>query len=175
MSSAAAEQIEQPTFERDNESKGAEYLTFSLGGEEYGVDILRVQEIRGWEPATRIPNSPSYVKGVVNLRGAIVPIIDLREQFHLGQVEYSTTTVVVVLQVNNDSGQRVMGVVVEAVSDVVNADRAQVQTTPAFGARVKTEFISGLAASEGKMIMLLDVDKLLNSAELRDTEAENGE
>lgn len=139
-----------------------QYLSFALGDEEYGVAILRVQEIRSWEPVSRIPNVPSYEKGVVNLRGAIVPIIDLRERFNLGKVEYTPLTVVVVLQTGTGSNMRIMGVVVDSVSDVVNVDKTNIQSAPDFGAKVSTEFISGLVSLNDRMVMLLDVDKLLD-------------
>lgn len=139
----------------------AQYLSFTLGDEEYGVDILRVQEIRSWEPVSRIPNVPAYEKGVVNLRGAIVPIIDLRERFQLGSTDYGPTTVVVVLQTFYKDHTRIMGVVVDSVSDVVNIDRQTIQTAPKFGSKVSTEFLTGLASINGRMVMLLDVDKLL--------------
>ncbi len=140
----------------------SQFLSFTLGHEEYGVDILRVQEIRSWEPVSRIPNVPSYEKGVVNLRGAIVPIVDLRERFGLQHQSYTPLTVVVVLQSYGHNGQeRVMGVVVDAVSDVINVDRKTIQNAPNFGTKVSTEFINGLASVNKRMVMLLDVDKLL--------------
>ncbi len=132
-----------------------------MGKEEYGVDILRVQEIRSWEPVSRIPNVPSYEKGVVNLRGAIVPIIDLRERFGLGHCQYTPLTVVVVLQAHIGSKTRIMGVVVDAVSDVIDVDKKSIQSAPNFGAKVSTEFINGLISVNQRMVMLLDVDKLL--------------
>lgn len=138
-----------------------QFLSFTLGNEEYGVDILRVQEIRSWEPVSRIPNVAAYEKGVVNLRGSIVPIIDLRERFNLGGAEYTPLTVVVVLQTGDGSKIRITGVVVDSVSDVVDVDKAVIQTVPDFGAKVSTEFISGLVSVNGRMVMLLDVDKLL--------------
>lgn len=138
-----------------------QFLSFTLGKEEYGVDILRVQEIRSWEPVSRIPNVPKYEKGVVNLRGAIVPIIDLRERFQLGHADYGPLTVVVVLQAFINDKTRVMGVVVDAVSDVVDIEKKDIQAAPNFGAKVSTEFITGLASVNGRMVMLLDVDKLL--------------
>jgi purine-binding chemotaxis protein CheW len=140
-----------------------QYLTFSLADEEYGVDILRVQEIRGWEQVTRIPNSPPYVKGVLNLRGAIVPIFDLRQRFDMAAQEYGKDTVVIILRVTARKREmRNMGVVVDAVSDVLNARASEIRSTPDFGAGVATEYISGLASDGDKMIMLLDVDRLLN-------------
>jgi purine-binding chemotaxis protein CheW len=138
-----------------------QYLSFTLGKEEYGVDILRVQEIRSWEPVSRIPNVPSYEKGVVNLRGSIVPIIDLREKFKLKIAEYTPLTVVVVLQTGDSNKMRTMGVVVDTVSDVINVDKALIQNAPDFGTKISNEFINGLISVNERMVMLLDVDKLL--------------
>jgi len=139
-----------------------QFLSFTLGDEEYGVDILCVQEIRSWEPVSRIPNVPSYEKGVVNLRGAIVPIVDLRDRFGLGHLAYTPLTVVVVLQTKTESDQsRVMGVVVDSVSDVIDVDKKTIQDAPNFGTKVSTEFINGLASVKERMVMLLDVNKLL--------------
>lgn len=145
-----------------------QFLTFVLGEELYGVDILRVQELRCWEPVSRIPNVPSYEKGVVNLRGAIVPIIDLRERFQLGSGQVGPMTVVVVLQVHAGTAIKVMGVVVDAVSDVVDVERSSIQSAPHFGTKVSTEFISGLASVRNEMVMLLDVDRLLKLEGLED-------
>ena len=157
--------------ETGDEQQGDEYLTFISGDESYGVDILRVQEIRGWETVTRIPNSPTYVRGVLNLRGAIVPVFDLRERIGLSSIEYSKETVVVVLRVNSQIGERSMGIVVDAVSDVLNARSESIRHTPKFSHEIATEYIAGLAESDGKMVMLLDVDKLLNY----DVETENSD
>ncbi|MGR9051085.1 MAG: chemotaxis protein CheW [Gammaproteobacteria bacterium] len=138
-----------------------QFLSFTLGDEEYGVDILSVREIRSWEPVSRIPNVPFYEKGVVNLRGAIVPIIDLRDRFELPHSGYTPLTVVVVLQTTIGLRTRVMGVVVDAVSDVVDIDKTKIQSPPDFGTKVNTEFIHGLASVGQRMVMLLDVRKLL--------------
>ena len=151
-----AEHVENKT-----PSEVAQFLSFTLGQEEYGVDILRVQEIRSWEPVSRIPNVPAYEKGVVNLRGAIVPIIDLRERFQLGATHYTSLTIVVVLQVHLAEKIRVMGVVVDTVSDVIDVDKTLIQSAPDFGTKVSTEFINGLVSVNQRMVMLLDVDKLL--------------
>jgi purine-binding chemotaxis protein CheW len=154
----------------ENESQAEtdrEYLTFHLAAEEYGIDILRVRELRGWEPVTRIPNSPEYVMGVLNLRGAIVPVIDLRIRFDLPRTDYTPTTVVVVLSIRSGDGrERVMGVVVDAISDVVNASLSDIQTTPEFDSSIKIEYIMGLASAGDKMLMLVDVDKLLEISEI---------
>ncbi len=157
-----AEQIENEETETKKIENLVQFLSFTLGNEEYGVDILSVQEIRSWEPVSRIPNVPDYEKGVVNLRGAIVPIIDLRERFGLGHLEYSPLTVVVVLQMQTEEGQtRVMGVVVDSVSDVIDVDKKTIQEAPNFGTKVSTEFINGLASVNDRMVMILDVEKLL--------------
>jgi len=164
-----AEKSEIEQTEEKNIENLVQFLSFTLGDEEYGVDILRVQEIRSWEPVSRIPNVPSYEKGVVNLRGAIVPIVDLRERFGLGHMEYTALTVVVVLQMQTEQGQdRVMGVVVDSVSDVVDVDKKTIQESPNFGTKVSTEFINGLASVNERMVMLLDVDKLLKLDVLED-------
>jgi len=164
-----AENIKTEQAEEKELKKLVQFLSFTLGDEEYGVDILRVQEIRSWEPVSRIPNVPNYEKGVVNLRGAIVPIIDLRERFGLGHLAYSPLTVVVVLQMQTEEGAvRTMGVVVDSVSDVINVDKKTIQDAPNFGTKVSTEFINGLASVEERMVMLLDVEKLLQLDALDD-------
>ena len=157
-----AESIETEEIDKKKLESRLQFLSFALGGEEYGVEILRVQEIRSWEPVSRIPNVPHYEKGVVNLRGAIVPIIDLRERFGLDHSEYTALTVVVILQAQNEQGNtRTMGVVVDSVSDVIDVDKKTIQSAPNFGAKVSTEFINGLASVNDRMVMLLDVKKLL--------------
>jgi purine-binding chemotaxis protein CheW len=135
-----------------------QFLTFVLGEEHYGVDILRVQEIKGYSAVTKIPNTPEYIKGVLNLRGAIVPIIDLRAQFGMPAIEYTMFTVIVVLVVRD----RVMGVVVDAVSDVLDISPKDIQKAPDFGVRVDTSFIQSIAKSTDKLITILDIDKVLS-------------
>jgi purine-binding chemotaxis protein CheW len=144
----------------------SQFLTFSLGAEEYGVDILRVQEIRGWHQVTRVPNAPSYLLGVLNLRGVIVPIIDMRMRFNLDKVEYTPVTVIIVLSVKTANGSHVFGVVVDSVSDVLDVTANDIKPTPDFGTAMNTEFISGLATANERMVMLLDIDKLLSQEEL---------
>ena len=144
-----------------------ELLTFFLAGEEYGVDILRVQEIKGWDSVTHIPNTPEYIRGVINIRGSIVPIIDMRLRFNLEMKEYDATTVVIVLNVVNElTADRTMGIVVDAVSDVYNIPIDDVKASPDFGTAVDTEFVTGLATVENNMIIVLDIDHMLNAAEL---------
>lgn len=143
-----------------------QYLTFMLNGEEYGVDILRVQEIKGWAPTTKIPNTPQYIQGVMNLRGAIVPIIDLRQRFSMPSVEYTATTVVIVLKVHDDGGERTIGFVVDAVSDVYNVSAEQFKDAPDFGEHVQTQFIRALATVDEKMVILLDIDRLISADDM---------
>jgi len=142
-------------------NKPEQFLTFILGDEEYGVDILRVQEIRGWEPVSRIPNVPSYEKGVINLRGAIVPIIDLRDRFGLQVTAYNPLTVVIVLQLRQEDRQPVVGFVVDQVSDVVDIATEIMSPPPEFGVGVNTRFLRGLATVGQRMIMLLEIDRVL--------------
>ena len=148
------------------ERESSQYLTFILDNETYGVEILRVQEIKGWTPVTRIPNTPEYMQGVLNLRGTIVPIVDMRMRFDLQHVEYTPITVVIVLAVKSDSGERVIGLVVDSVSDVIDVDAQDVKETPDFGTSLNTKFINGIATSNDNMVMLLDVDKLLSVEEM---------
>lgn len=144
-----------------NSDDEQQYLTFIMAGEEYGVDILAVQEIRGWEPTTVIPNSPDYIKGVINLRGTIVPIMDLRSRFNLERVEYSPVTVVIILKVETDRGERVMGIVVDAVSDVHSISDSDTRNSPELIEDLNTEFIRSLVSVNESMIILLDVQRLL--------------
>ena len=145
---------------------GGQYLTFMLAGEEYGVDILRVQEIRGWDNATQIPNTPAYIKGIINLRGTIVPVVDLRRRFGMEPVEYGPTTVVIVLKVMDGDRSRIMGIVVDAVSDVYNISPSDMKLPPDFGAAINTEFVRGLATVSERMLIALDIDRLLNAGPL---------
>ena len=139
-----------------------EVLVFILGAEEYAVDILKVQEIRGYEKVTPLPGAPAYLKGVVNLRGTIVPVIDLRIKFGMAEPRYDSFTVVVILRLAG----RVIGVVVDGVSDVVQLGERDVQPAPHLGSVVDATFIAGLATKDGRMILLLDIEKLLSSGEL---------
>ena len=138
-----------------------QYLTFIVADEEYGVDILCVQEIRGWESATPLPNAPDHIKGVINLRGTIVPVIDLRTCFSLEVVDYSPLTVVIVLKVKTAQGSRTVGIVVDAVGDVYTLNPRDMKPAPDLGDSVATEFIRGLANIDNKMVILLDMDRLL--------------
>ena len=139
-----------------------EVLVFVLGGEEYAVDILKVQEIRGYDKVTPIPKAPAFLKGIVNLRGTIVPVIDLRVKFGLDDPKYDSTTVMIVLRI----GARVIGVVVDGVSDTLGISAQDVKPAPSMGALVDTSYLAGLVAKEGRMILLLDIERFLSGAEL---------
>ena len=140
----------------------SEYLTFTLGNEEYAIDILKVQEIRGYEQPTLIANAPSFIKGVINLRGIIVPIVDLRIKFNLGKVEYTPFTVVIILNVAG----RVIGVVVDSVSDVISLMPEQIRPSPDFSATFDTKYILGLASLEARMLIVTDIERLMTSADM---------
>ncbi len=147
----------------DNGSTAAgEYLSFTLGDEHYGVDILKVQEIRGYDSVTRVPDAPEYIKGVINLRGTIVPVIDLRLKLRLKDARYDAFTVMIVLNVED----RVVGIVVDSVSDVIALNAEQIRPTPEFGASVDTRFISGIGTVDDRMLILLDIETLLDSADI---------
>jgi purine-binding chemotaxis protein CheW len=141
-----------------------QYLTFMLAGEEYGVDILRVQEIKGWDKVTRIPHTPDYVLGVINLRGAVVPIVDLRRRFNLDAIAFGPTTVVIVVRIMRGRDERVVGVVVDAVSEVYNVDAADTKPPPDVCGSIDTVFVKALATIENKMLILLDIDRLIGSS-----------
>lgn len=146
------------------DTTGTQYLTFLLADEQYGLNILQVQEIRGWEQVTRIPNAPRYVKGVINLRGTIVPVLDLRLRFGMATQTYSKETVVIVVRAADRQGcERSLGLVVDAVSDVLVAEDDRVISTPDFGASVPTENLIGLISEGNDMVMLLDVGSLIES------------
>jgi purine-binding chemotaxis protein CheW len=139
-----------------------EFLAFKLGDEEYGMDILRVQEIRSYEPPTRIANAPAFVKGVINLRGVIVPILDMRIKFNLAQVNYDTFTVVIVLNI----GQQVVGMVVDGVSDVITFTPAQLCPVPEFSSTIGNDHLLAIGSIKDRLLILLDIEKLMASAEM---------
>src|SRR3989304_7517145 len=153
-----ARALEQKAMQPSEE----QFLTFRLHGQDYGITILKIQEIKGWDKVTPIPNSPAYVKGVLNLRGVIVPVIDLRLRFGLPEAERDGFTVVIVAKLTG----RLAGIVVDAVSDVVNIGAGQLCDVPAYEGQENREFIKGLAQVDGKLLVLLDVDRMVNPASL---------
>ena len=141
-----------------------QYLTFRLAAEEYGVDILRVQEIKGWDKVTRIPHTPDFVLGVINLRGSVVPILDLRRRFGLPPTEFGPTTVVIVVRVSHAQGERTVGMVVDAVSEVYNIAAQDTKPPPGVCGSVDVIFVKGLATLQNKMLILLDIDRLIGNS-----------
>ena len=152
----------QPYPGMDGDVATDEFLTFALGEEEYGVDTLKVQEIRGYEAVTRLPDAPDYIKGVINLRGTIVPVIDMRIKFNLDKVEYDAMTVMIVLNV----ADRVVGIVVDGVSDVIRLGGAQIREVPELGAAIDRKFLTGIGTLDERMLILLDIERLMTSAEM---------
>jgi purine-binding chemotaxis protein CheW len=150
------------TSMKAGEGGGDEFLAFTLGREEYGIDILRVQEIRGYEPVTRIANAPDFIKGVVNLRGTIVPVVDMRIKLDLGTPTYDQFTVVIILNI----GGRVVGMVVDSVSDVTTLSPGQVRPAPEVGSAFDTNYLIGLGTLGERMLILVDIDKLMSSPEM---------
>lgn len=146
----------------DDDLRPSEYLTFTLGAEEYAIDILKVQEIRGYEQPTLIANAPPFIKGVINLRGIIVPIVDLRIKFNLGKIDYTPFTVVIILNVAG----RVIGAVVDSVSDVISLTQSQVRPAPDFSGSFDTKYILGLSTVEGRMMIVTDIERLMTSADM---------
>jgi purine-binding chemotaxis protein CheW len=155
-----------------NEGKAAggnsrELLTFTLGSEEYGIDILKVQEIRGYDAVTTIANSPSFIKGVINLRGIIVPIVDMRIKFNLGNITYNELTVVIILNI----AKRVVGIVVDGVSDVIALAPDQIKPAPEFSSSLDMQYIMGLGTVDERMIIVVDIEKLMTSSDMDLVEA----
>ena len=139
-----------------------EFLSFRLGKEEYGMEILKVQEIRSWEQPTTIANAPAFIKGVINLRGVIVPIVDMRIKFNLGSAAYDQFTVVIILNVAG----RIVGMVVDSVSDVITLAAEQIRPAPDFSSTFDTQYITGLGTVENRMLILVDIEKLMTSADM---------
>lgn len=145
-------------IETSTQTNGAnQFLSFVLGNEEYGMEILKVQEIKGFSPLTPIPNMPSYIRGVMNLRGTVVPVVDLRSQFSMNEVEYNQFTVIILVNVR----EKITGLVVDAVTDVFNLHASEILAPPEFGAQLDTRFISGVANIGDRLIVLLNIEKLL--------------
>jgi len=141
---------------------GHEYLAFKLGAEEYGIDILKVQEIRGYEAVTRIANAPEFIKGVINLRGIIIPVVDMRIKFNLGSPVYDQFTVVIILNIAG----RIVGMVVDSVSDVTTLTADQVKPAPEMGTAFSTDYMIGLGTIDERMLILVNIDKLMSSPEM---------
>ncbi|RJG26377.1 chemotaxis protein CheW [Massilia cavernae] len=148
-------------MQNDTNRNGIEALAFTLGTEEYGVSILKVQEIRGYDAVTRIANAPDFIKGVVNLRGIIVPIVDMRIKFNLGAPTYDQFTVVIILSIAG----HVVGMVVDSVSDVITLTPDQIKPAPEMGTALNTDYLTGLGTLDQRMVILIDIDRLMSSAD----------
>lgn len=156
-------QTGQGITDRSGTIVASEYLTFTLGNEEYGIDILKVQEIRGYDTVTHIANAPEFIKGVINLRGVIVPIVDMRIKFKVGDPTYNDFTVVIIINVLG----RIIGMVVDGVSDVVALSPEQIKAAPEMGAAMDTDYITGLGTLNDQMLILVDIEKLMSSEEMQ--------
>ncbi len=146
--------------------KEGKYLTFSLAGEEYGIGILKIKEIIGMMAITTVPQTPDFVKGVINLRGKVIPVMDLRLRFDMESIDYNERTCIIVVEIEGESGTIQIGIVVDSVSEVLNVKADEMEETPTFGTKLNTEYIMGMAKMEGGVKILLDIDRVLNSDEI---------
>ena len=142
------------------------YLTFTLAEEEYGIGILKIKEIIGMMPITTVPQTPEFVKGVINLRGKVIPVIDLRLRFGMGEIDYTERTCIIVVEIDGQVGTVLIGIVVDSVSEVLNVKGDDIEDTPTFGTKLDTEYILGMAKMEGGVKILLDIDRVLNTEEV---------
>jgi purine-binding chemotaxis protein CheW len=154
-----------------SDSRAGKYLTFQLGNEEFGIRVLKVREIMGIQEITAVPQTPAHIKGVINLRGKVVPVIDLRLKFGLPAAEYTQRTCIIVTQVQGEAGAVMMGIVVDGVSEVLNLTAQEIEDTPDFGEQIATGYLLGMAKAKGKVKILLDIDKVLSSQELHSLNA----
>jgi purine-binding chemotaxis protein CheW len=148
------------------DERSGKYLTFKLGAEEFGARVIKVREIMGIQQITAVPQTPDYLKGVINLRGKVIPVIDLRLKFGLPAIEYTQRTCIIVVQVEGEAGPIQVGLVVDAVSEVLNLASADIEDTPDFGAKLTTPFILGMAKLKGKVKILLDIDRVVSTQEI---------
>lgn len=146
--------------------KTGKYLTFSLEKEEYGIGILKVKEIIGMMPITSVPRTPGFVKGVINLRGKVIPIVDLRLKFDMGEIPYTDRTCIIVVEIDGSDATVLIGIVVDSVSEVLNIREDEIEDTPAFGTKLDTNYILGMAKMEGRVKILLNIDKVLSTTEI---------
>jgi len=153
------------------DEKEGKYLTFTLADEEYGIGILKVKEIIGMLPVTAVPKTPEFVKGVINLRGKVIPVIDLRLRFAIEGRRYTDRTCIIVVEVEGQSGQVLIGIVVDAVSEVLNIASGEIELPPAFGTRLNTDYILGMAKLDGRVKILLDIDRVLSTGEMAQLDA----
>ncbi len=146
--------------------KEGKYLTFMLDNEEYGISILKIKEIIGMMPITTVPQTPAFVKGVINLRGKVIPIVDLRARFGMDTIDYTERTCIIVVEIEGPAGMMMIGIVVDAVSEVLNIKAENIEDTPTFGTKLDTDYILGMAKMEGGVKILLDIDRVLTGDEI---------
>lgn len=158
------EQTENPS--REESRRAGKYLTFSLAGEEYGIGILKIKEIIGVMPITPVPQTQAFVKGVINLRGKVIPVVDLRLRFGVEAADYTERTCIVVVEIDGKAGTLLLGLVVDSVSEVLNIKETDIEDTPDFGTRVDTDYILGMAKTDGGVKILLDIDCVVNGEEM---------
>ncbi len=151
---------------KEKHDRGGKYLTFTLADEDYGIEILKVKEIIGMMPITKVPQTPNYVKGVINLRGKVIPVVELRRKFEMPQQGYNDRTCIIVVEISGSGGSTMMGIVVDSVSEVVQIKNEDVEDAPRFGTKLEMEYILGMAKFEGSVKILLEIDKVLSSEEL---------
>jgi purine-binding chemotaxis protein CheW len=165
MPSTVTEPTENSSPAR-TEDRAGKYLVFDLGKEEFGIRVLKVREIMGIQDITAVPQTPAYVKGVINLRGKVIPVVDLRLKFGLPEIEYTQRTCIIVVQVEMEAHSMLMGIVVDGVAEVLNLGPADIEDTPDFGQGIETTYLLGMAKVKGKVKILLDIDQVLTSQEL---------
>ena len=153
------------------DKKEGKYLTFTLDKEEYGIGILRVKEIIGMMPITPVPKTPEYIKGVINLRGKVIPVMDLRLRFGMDKIDYNERTCIIVVEIDGHTGTVMVGIVVDSVSEVLNIKEEDIEDTPTFGAKLSTDYILGMAKMDGEVKILLEIDRVLKSEEIEKIEA----
>lgn len=170
MESAIVERETAAALKND-EDRGGKYLVFELGREEFGIRVLKVREIMGIQDITAVPQTPAHIKGVINLRGKVIPVVDLRLKFGLPEQEYTQRTCIIVVQVKSESGPMLMGIVVDGVAEVLNLGAADIEDTPDFGDGTATPYLLGMAKVKGKVKILLEIDRVLTSQDLRGLEA----
>lgn len=163
MSKSTREMDQAPTAASEKEGK---YLTFTLDKEDYGIGILKIKEIIGMMPITTVPQTPDYVEGVINLRGKVIPVIDLKLRFGMEKIDYTDRTCIIVVEIEARSGDLMIGIVVDSVSEVLNIRGEEIESTPTFGAKLNTDYILGMAKMEGGVKILLDIDRVLNAEEI---------
>ena len=161
-----AAMIESTSNSANSDARSGKYLTFILGQEEFGIRVIKVREIMGLQEVTSVPQTPAFLKGVINLRGKVIPVVDLRLKFGLPAAEYTQRTCIIVVEVQGENGAIMVGLIVDAVSEVLNLSGSEIEDTPDFGSKLSAPFILGMAKTKGKVKILLDIDRVVNVQEI---------